>query len=318
MSQDIFVLIEHLQGQVAPISYVMLAAGRALSAESGGDVVGILLGHSAEALAANLAADKVLYCDHPALAEFTSDAYARSVGSLISEHQPRALLFGSTTIGSDVASTISVRLALPLVSSCLNFSPDGHASCRICGGKIMGEVELPATTVLVTMIPGGYAPEEGQSQDSPEIIAVDPPALDGLRVSLNQYLEPDVTDVDISKETVLVAVGRGIQNKDNVELAEELAEALGGVVCASRPVVDQGWLPTTRLVGKSGMTVKPKVYLAFGISGAPEHVESIADSEIIIAINTDPAAPIFDLAKYGAEVDMFDLIDLLIEKVEEA
>ena len=135
---------------------------------------------------------------------------------------------------------------------------------------------------------------------------------------MKQYIEPEAGDVDISKEPILISVGRGVQTEDNIELAEELADALGGVVCASRPVVDQGWLSTTRLVGKSGMQVKPKLYLALGISGAPEHVEAITGSEMIIAINTDPAAPIFDVAQYGAEVDMLDLMETLIEQIEDA
>jgi len=114
----------------------------------------------------------------------------------------------------------------------------------------------------------------------------------------------------------LVAVGRGIQQKDNLELAEELAQALGGVVCASRPVIDQGWLPATRQVGKSGMTVKPRCFLALGISGAPEHVEGMKGSELIIAVNTDPKAPIFDVAHYGAVADLMDLVPALIEALK--
>ena len=117
---------------------------------------------------------------------------------------------------------------------------------------------------------------------------------------------------------MLVAVGRGIQLEDNIELAEELAEVMGGAVCASRPVVDQGWLPTSRLVGKSGYQVKPKIYLALGISGAPEHTEGISGSDTIIAINTDPAAPIFNIAKYGVVEDIFDLVPVLTEKLEES
>ena len=148
--------------------------------------------------------------------------------------------------------------------------------------------------------------------------SVEAPALDGLRVTLAQYVEPEAGDVDISKAPILISVGRGVQTEDNIELVEELAEALGGAVCSSRPVVDQGWLPTSRMVGKSGQTVKPKLYLAMGISGAPEHVEAITDSELIVAINTDPAAPIFDVAQYGAEVDMLDLLETLIEQIEEA
>jgi electron transfer flavoprotein alpha subunit len=144
------------------------------------------------------------------------------------------------------------------------------------------------------------------------------PDLQDSRVTLKQYLVPDTSDVDISKEPLLIAVGRGIQTQDNISLAEELAEALGGVVCASRPVVDQGWLPTSRLVGKSGKAVKPKIYLMIGISGAPEHTEAITGSEVIIAINIDPAAPIFNIAKYGANVDLFDLVPVLTAEVNQA
>jgi electron transfer flavoprotein alpha subunit len=142
--------------------------------------------------------------------------------------------------------------------------------------------------------------------------------LEGLRVALKQYIEPDTSDVDITKENMLVSVGRGIQNQDNISLANELAGVLGCAVSASRPVVDQGWMPTTRLVGKSGKQVKPKIYLALGISGAPEHVEGMGESEVIIAINTDQNAPIFNIAKYGTTVDMFDLLPVLTEKIKQA
>jgi electron transfer flavoprotein alpha subunit len=280
--------------------------------------VGILLGHNAQILAKDLSADRVLYIDHPALADFTSDAYQKALAELIRDEKPRAVLFGNTSIGADVASVLSARLGLPLVSSCRSFDADGKFLSQICGGKIMVEGDLPEPTVLVTMIPGGCKPEEGQSVQPPEVTTVSAPTFEDLRVSLVSYIEPEAGDVDISTEPILISVGRGIQTEDNIELAEELAEALGGSVCASRPVVDQGWLPTSRLVGKSGLSVKPKLYMAIGISGAPEHVESITDSGMIIAINTDPTAPIFESANYGAEIDLFDLIEVLTENVEEA
>ncbi len=315
MNPGIYVVIEHLRGQVSDISYVMLAAARVLAQGTGGDVAGVLLGHNAQGLASDLDVNRVLYVDHPALAEFTPDAYIRVLTGLLSEDKPRAVLFGSTSIGADVASVLSARLGLPLVSSCRSFDPDGKFLSQICGGKIMVEGELPGPTALVTMIPGGFKPEEGQSAQIPEVTTVAAPSLEELRVTLAGYIQPEIGDVDISKESILIAVGRGIQTQDNIELAGELAEALEGALCASRPIVDQGWLPTTRMVGKSGQTVKPKLYLAMGISGAPEHVESITDSEMIVAINTDPTAPIFDVAQYGAEVDMLDLIEELTEQV---
>lgn len=321
MSQDIYVAIEHLRGQVADISYVMLAAARVLAQGTGGKVVAVFLGHNAKGLAKDFAADQTLYVDHPMLADFTPDAYFQTWADLIRDSMPRAALFGDTSIGAEVAGALSAHLSLPLVSRCRSvLAEDGVLKfvSQICGGKIMVEGELPGPTVLVTMVPGGFRPEQGRSERPPELISAAPPALAELRVALKRYIEPQAGDVDISREPILVSVGRGIQRQDNLELAEELARSLGGVVCASRPVVDQGWLPTTRLVGKSGKTVKPTVYLALGISGAPEHAEGIGDSEVIIAINTDPDAPIFNIARYGAETDLFDLVPVLIEKIREA
>ena len=316
MSQDIFVVVEHLRGQVADITHVMLAGARALSQTSGGGVVAVLLGKDAQGLAANLAADRVLYVDSPALAEFTPDAYQIALADLIQAQSPRAVLFGHTSVGMDVASGLSARLGIPVVASCRSFTADGKFVSQICGGKIMAEGDLPAPTALVTMLAGGYKAEVGKQPPAVETVAA--PALDALRISIKQYIEPDTSDVDISKEAVLVAIGRGIQNKDNIELANELAEALGGQVCASRPVVDQGWLPTTRLVGKSGKRVKPKVYLALGISGAPEHVEGMDESDIIVAVNTDSNAPIFNVAKYGTTMDLLDFAPILTERVRNA
>jgi electron transfer flavoprotein alpha subunit len=316
MSQDIFVVVEHLRGQVADITHVMLAGARALSQTSGGGVVAVLLGKDAQSLAINLAADRVLYVDSPALAEFTPDAYQAVLAELIQTQAPRAVLFGHSSVGMDVASGLSAKLGLPVVGSCRSFTADGKFVCQICGGKIMAEGDLPAPTALVTMVPGGYKAEEGNQPPAVETVAA--PALDALRISIKQYIEPDTSDVDIAKEPMLVSVGRGIQNKDNIELANELAEALGGQVCASRPVVDQGWMPTTRLVGKSGKRVKPKIYLALGISGAPEHVEGMGESDVIVAINTDPNAPIFNVAKYGTTIDMFELLPILTDKVRQS
>jgi electron transfer flavoprotein alpha subunit len=224
-------------------------------------------------------------------------------------------------MGGDVAGWLSAHLSLPLVSHCRDLQADGETIkfvSQVYGGKILVEGALPSPTAIVMMVPGGYKAEQGKSAQTPEMVRLPAPALDGLRISVKNYIEPAAGDVDISKEGVLVSVGRGIQNQDNMEMARDLAKALGGEVAGSRPVIDQGWLPSTRLVGKSGKSVKPSVYLALGISGAPEHVEAIGDSEMIIAINTDPQAPIFDIAKYGSQVDLLDLLPVLTEKVTEA
>jgi electron transfer flavoprotein alpha subunit len=315
MSQDIFVAIEHMRGKVADVSYVMLAAARDLVMSTGGKVVAVMLGRDSTGLASNFNADQVLYADHPLLADFNPEAYQITLVKVIDEHKPRAVLFGHTSIGMDIVGGISSKLGLPLISSVRNFSGGNKMISQICGGKIMAESELPETTTLITMIPGGYKPEMGMATQPPPVSTVAVQSLDGLRTMLIQYIEPESGDVDITKQPLLIAVGRGIQTQDNISLAEELALAIGGVVCASRPVVDQGWLPTSRLVGKSGSTVKPKLYLAIGISGAPEHVEAITGSDVIIAINTDPAAPIFNIAKYGTTADLFDLVPALTDQI---
>lgn len=318
MSQDVFVVIEHLRGQVSEISYVMLAAGRSLSQAAGGKVVAVLLGHGAGGIAANLRADRVIYLDDPSLSDYTPEAYVHALAGVLAADKPRALILGNTSMGADVAGALSARLGIPLISSCLTASADGKLTCRVFGGKIMAEAMLPEATTVVTMIPGGHSPEDGRSTQAPEVVNVPTPAAGEPRVSLKRYIEPEAGDVDISREPILIAVGRGIQRQDNLELAEELAKALGGSVCASRPVVDQGWLPTSRLVGKSGKAVRAKLYLAMGISGAPEHVEALTGAETIIAINTDPLAPIFEVAKYGTLVDLFDLVPVLTEKIRQA
>jgi electron transfer flavoprotein alpha subunit len=210
MSQDIFVVIEHLRGQVQDSSYVMLAAARHLSKSTGGGVTAVLLGHGAQGLAATLAADKVIYIDHAALAEFTSDAYLAALAGLIGEQSPRAVLFGHSSVGMDVAAGLSARLGLPAVSSCSRFTDGGRFVSQICGGKIMAEGELPAPTALVTVVSGGYKAEQGQSNQAPPVTTAPAPTLDGLRVTLKKRLDPRIeileVDSDINSREFAAAV----------------------------------------------------------------------------------------------------------------
>lgn len=320
MSRDIYVLIEHLQGQVLDISYVLLAQARQL-AKPDGRVSAILLGHQAQALTMELAADEVLYYDHPELAVFCAEAYWKVLAGLLEERKPRLMLFGETTIGGETASGLSVRIGLPLVSHCQRIMAEDTALkyvSQIFAGKMLAEGTLPEDTVLVTMQPGVFKPDEGKSSQAPTVIQMPVPDLSALRTRVKQIIQPVSEDVDITRMDMLVGVGRGIQQKENIELAEELAEFLNSAVAGSRPVVDQGWLSISRLVGKSGRAVKPKLYLALGISGAPEHVEALSGAGMIVAVNTDPNAPIFNFARYGATADVLDLLPVLIEKVRDA
>jgi electron transfer flavoprotein alpha subunit len=323
MSKDVWVVVETLRGEVLEITYTMLAAGRGLADGLGGKLTAVLLGHDAEILASTLgAADSVTYVDHAALADFTPDAYLRTIAGLVKGAAPRVVLLGYSSMGMDLACGIGIELDTPVIASCQTLDVEAGKPRYVsltCGGKVLAEGELPEPACLVTMVPGGYKPQSGKKEGAPKVTRVAPPtALDDLKVKLKGYIEPEAGDVDITKESILASVGRGIQQRDNLKLAEELAATLGGAVSASRPVVDQGWLPTSRLVGKSGKSVKPRLYLALGISGAPEHAEGMRDAECIVAINTDEKAPIFDFAQYGATVDVLKLLPALTEKIKQA
>lgn len=323
MTGQVCVVIETLRGEVTEISYTMLAAGRRLADGLKTKLSALLIGHDVRKLTATLgAADRVLCVDHADLAEFNPEAFLRVIAGVLKPQMPRVAILGHTATGTDVACGVAHKLKVPIVAACRTFSMDGDKpqySSLTCGGKIIATGPLPAPSCLVTLMTGGYKPDDGKIEKTPnvELLSV-PPGLEAVRTRFKQYIEPPAGDVDITKEAVLVSVGRGIQNQENVALAEKLASALGGVVCGSRPVVDQGWLPTSRLVGKSGKLVKPKLYLAVGVSGAPEHLEGVSDAELMISINTDEKAPIFNVAHYGTTCNALELMPLLAEKVKRA
>ena len=177
---------------------------------------------------------------------------------------------------------------------------------------MIAEVAPEGDMAIVACLAGSFPAETGQGS-TPATVIASPVALDGLKTKFVEAIKPAGGDVDITAQTKLVSIGRGIGGKENIELAQELAEKLGAVVSASRPVVDAGWLPRTRQVGKSGLKVKPKLYLMLGISGAPEHLEGMKSAELIIAVNTDKKAPIFNVAHYGATADLFEVAEAMLE-----
>lgn len=318
-AQDVVVLVEIKGDAPADVTFELLAVGRTLVGATGGQLVAILLGQDGGAMASSLgAADRIIVVDDPQLAAYAPDPHVAALQEVVAAEQPRAVLIGATSIGWDLAPLLAARLNAPLVTGCTEIQADGdglRVTASFCGGKMMAESRVEAVPAVLMLQPGSYRPTEeagkAQIEQRKPSASLEPGA-----VGFEQWILPEAGDVDITQQDVLVAVGRGIQQQDNMELAEELAKALGGAVCASRPVVDQGWLPATRQVGKSGMTVKPKLYIALGVSGAPEHQEGMKGADLIVAVNTDPKAPIFDIAHYGAEVDMLDLMPALTEAIE--
>ncbi len=318
-AQDILVIAEIWQDAVSDVTQELLGGARQLAIASGGEVVAVLLSADGDQFASALSgADRVLVIDDPALAAYTPEPFVAALAAVIGELGPRAVLVGSTSMGWDLAPLLAARLGVPLAVGCQAAVIDGDAvtaTCGICGGKMLADVRIDASPAVLMVLPGSFAPAEQPGKGQVETKA-GPVPLGAGSICFEGWVFPEAGDIDITAQDALVGIGRGIQQQDNVELAEELAEALHGAVCASRPVVDQGWLPATRQVGKSGMTVKPKLYLALGISGAPEHQEGMKGSDLIVAVNTDPKAPIFEAAHYGAELDALDLLPALVEAIK--
>jgi electron transfer flavoprotein alpha subunit len=320
VSQDVFVVAEHLKGGLADVSFELLGKGRELASASGGELCALLLGNGVSALAGKLAAaDKVLCVEHPALAEFNPEAYGRALAEVVSSRSPRIVLVPNTSMGMDLAATLSVKADLPLVAYALDVklaSGKLRAESQLYGGKVNVESEIEGERAVVSVIAGALPAERGKKDGAPPVEKLVPASLEALRVRFKNLIEPEAGDVDITQQGVLVSVGRGIGSEENLPLVQALADALGGALSCSRPIVDSKWLPKTRQVGKSGLKVKPRAYVAVGVSGAPEHIEGMKDAELIVAINTDAKAPIFDVAHYGVVGDLFDIVPALTEKLK--
>lgn len=313
MSNDILVITEQLDGTFADISFEMIGKAKELAASWGGQTVAVVLGSG---IAADVfASDATLYVDDPNLAQFNPEAYGKVVEALVTERSPRVVMFGWTAIGMDLAAWLSARTGKPCVAYARDLCIEDNSlvvNSQIYGGKMVAEVAPEGDMAIVACVAGAFPVEAGRGSTAATQIA-SPVSLDGLKTKFVETIRPAGGDVDITAQDKLVSIGRGIGGKENIELAEELAEKLGAVVSASRPVVDAGWLPRTRQVGKSGLKVKPKLYLMLGISGAPEHLEGMKSAELIIAVNTDQKAPIFNVAHYGTTADLFEVAEAMLE-----
>ncbi|MBL0175847.1 MAG: electron transfer flavoprotein subunit alpha/FixB family protein [Ignavibacteria bacterium] len=322
MHANILVIAEHLKGRLSGIVFEMLGKAHALATETGGGVEVLLMGHGVRALAEELGlASRVLLCDHPALAAYTPQACLDVAEQVIARRAPDLVLIASSSMGLDIAAPLSVRLGVPHVSSCRDLRiTAGRAivTSQMYGGKMLVESHLDLRGAIVSVLPGAFPEDAGRIAREAVIEALPVEGLDAPHMRFTRLIEQSGTDIDITQTPVLIAVGRGIQNRENIAMVEELAAIAQGAVCASRPVVDQGWLPMTRQIGRSGMIVKPKLYMALGISGAPEHVEGMKDAELIVAVNTDAQAPIFGIAHYGVVADIADVVPALTEALRNA
>lgn len=321
MATGILVLAEQLRGGLADITFEMLGVGRQLADAMHGRLEVVLVGGGMAPLAARLGvADTVLVAEQPGMDVVSAETAVALLAKLVAERSAGLVLIPGTNLAMGIGALLAARTDLPFVNFCHGLkAEDGAvvATSQLFGGKMLSEVRLADGRGIVSVYPGAFPAEPGRSDRAPAVEPIELPAVPAAAsaVTFRRFIEPEAGDVDITKEQVLVGVGRGIQTQDNLALAEELAAALGGTVCGSRPVIDQGWLPLTRQVGKSGMTVKPRLYIALGMSGAPEHVEGMRGAQLIVAVNTDAAAPIFDIAHYGVCADLLEVLPVLTEKI---
>jgi electron transfer flavoprotein alpha subunit len=317
----ILVCTETRHGELDPVSLEMIAVARLIAGQTG-EVTALLVGDTLEAAAARLgAANHLVAATHPDLAIATAEVYARIARDVIEAKAPDLVIVAYSATGLDVAPELSARTGRPLVAYVTAVEADGPtvtARSQIYGGKLVATTKLSAPAILMVN-PGAFV-EAASSPISPGAVSIHDvsPSLTDRKVVLVREDLPDFADVDLTKAERIVCVGRGIGDQAGIELARDLADLLGAEIAGSRPVVDNGWLPKLRQVGKSGQKVKPKLYLALGVSGAPEHIEGMARSDLIVAVNTDANAPIFNFAHYGATCDLFDLIASLSERLREA
>jgi len=313
----IFVLVEHRKGEIREVTREMLTKGRELATQSGSKLTAVLLGYQVGSFAGELArhADEVLVLENEKLENFNGATYQKVLAKLTSEYQPTLTLIGHTGFGMELAGQIE----LPMTTDCIDLCfEDGalKAVRQMYAGKVNAEISFTAAqSYVVTVRPGSF-PAEGVEAGRGEIKNLNFTLEEPDYQQFIEYLEPPEGEVDITRADLLVSVGQGIGDKKNISMIADLAELMGGVLACSRPIVDKKWLPKERQVGISGKTVKPRVYLAIGISGAFQHIAEIKGGTII-AINKDPKAPIFRVADYGIVADLFTIIPELTTKLKE-
>lgn len=325
MASTVWIVLQQREGKLHRMSREALAAGRRLAAETGATAEAVLLGSGIDALAAEVAGydlAAVHVGDAPALAEYTPGAYVAALAPAIRAAAPAFVVFPHTYQTVDYAARLAQETGSGLLPEITGFGggDDGLIWTRpVLGGKLQARVRAKGEgTVLVSVQSGAFTADEGGTGSA----EIRPLAADLSQVARDrELLEVEAVgsdQVDLTKASIIVAVGRGIGGPDKMAPVEELARVLGAEIGASRPVIDSEWLPRDRQIGSSGQTVAPKLYIALAISGAIQHVVGMKGSGTVVAVNKDPNAPIFTLAKYGIVGDVHELVPALTAAVKEA
>lgn len=317
----VWVIIEYNNGKVAPVSWELLGEGRKLADAIGCGLCGVITGCEVEAVipeAFAYGAEKVYVLDHPVLKDYRTEPYAEAITSVVRKYQPEIILMGATSIGRDVFPAVATKMQTGLTADCtvLGIDPETkllQQTRPAFGGNIMATIlcrksrpQMATVRPRVMQMPERVEGREG------EIIREEFGFNESdFRTKVLEFIPSDPKSAFLDKAEIIVSVGLGLAAKRNMALAEELADVLGATIAGTRGAVEAGWLSHDQQVGQSGVTVRPKVYIAMGISGAIQHLVGMETSDFIIAINNDPEAPILKVANYGIVGDLFQIVPAL-------
>lgn len=327
MADTILVVVEQREGKLNRVSWETIAGAQAIGADTGWTLEAAVLGSGVKPIAEEVAGknvSKVYDLESPNLAMYTPDAYAHVLKQFIGQQKPRLVVMPHTYQVRDFAPKLATAMQRTAISDCIGYRKDGGGlvfTRQMFQGKFAADVVFAGEPpYFATFQAGAFRGDQAQAAASPaavETVNVDVP-MDVIRTKPDEPFKEARQAVDLTQAEIIIAVGRGIKEQKNIELAKQLADALGGEIAASRPICDSGWLPMERQVGSSGQTVAPKLYLALGISGAIQHIVGMKGSRTVIAVNKDSEAPIFEIADFGVVGNLFDVVSPLIEEVKKA
>ena len=325
-TNDVWVIGEQREGHLHEATLEVLGEARSLADQLGGELGAIILGHQVGELATSLihyGADSVYLVEHSLLRDYTTDGYVGVLAQLIASRAPLLVMMGGTPNGQDLAPRLAARLRGPLVTDCIMVKLNSHGELEMT--KPMYQDKVHATVVCsermpktVTMRPGARGKDAPNYSRQGQVVQIDPKMEEHLiRTRSVQFIKGDPKQIDLSQAEVVIAGGGGVGGPDGWGVIEKLAEVLGAAVGGSRVAMDQACIERRRMIGQTGKSIRPKLYLAAGISGASQHVGGVRDSELIIAINTDSAAPILKQADLGIVGDLHEILPALTAKLQQ-
>lgn len=326
--KNLWVLVEvDEEGKARNVGIELLNPGREMAHTTKEEVVAVIIGGKVDAAVEEAkahGADKIITVSGEVYQEYNTEVYTNAIVTLIEKYKPNAMLIGATNQGRDLGPRVSSRLQTGLTADCTELSIDAETrevtwTRPAFGGNLMANILCPENRPQIGTVRPGVFKKQAVEAGDVEVIneEIDFPA-EKIRTKVIEYIQEDGGEiVDLEGAEVIVSGGRGLGDPSNFKLVEDLAEVLGGTVGSSRAAVDAGWITHQHQVGQSGKTVGPKVYIAIGISGAIQHLAGMSSSDTIIAINSDPDAPIFNVADYGIVGDLLEVVPLLIEAIKE-